>query len=139
LQASVDVSDVAFDAGGAASTTDAVLAGASVGVCASLAGAASEVGGAEAAGAVSPAAAALGELSLEPGASVADVVVGGSEAGEPVSPAAVGFGKTSLEAGVPADCGAWLKLSKRAMICGCNLEQLNSSWKRKASFIEGLA
>jgi hypothetical protein len=63
----------------------------------------------------------------------------GAEAGGVASLADGVPAGTPFGVGVPADCGAWLRLSKRARTCGCNLEHFNSSSKRTASSREALA
>jgi hypothetical protein len=82
----------------------------------------------------------LGAASLGLSAPAVDFVSGAaSEAGGTASGADVAPGGAPSGVGVPADCGNWLRLSKRARTCGCNLEHFNSSSKRTASSREGLA
>src|SRR3984957_5602464 len=137
--------DVASDTGGAkvagaAAPSVAVSGRAPFGLNAPAVDLASVVGGPEVDGAVSPAVVSLDRASLGLTAPTADFVsASSSEAGDAASRADVAPGAAPSGVGAPADCGAWLRLSKSASTCGCTPQHLNSSLKRTASSREALA
>jgi hypothetical protein len=136
--------DVASDtcgseARGAAASAVAVSGGTPFGFSAAAGALVSAVGD-EAGGDVSAAVVAMDGASLGLSAPAADFVSdASSEAGGAVSRADVAPCGAPSGVGVPTDFGAWLRLSKRASTCSCNLEHFNSSSKRTASSREGLA